>query len=68
MRLASFREIGNNLKEKFDKASRVRVSNDFRGITRNKYKYKKSVQLETYEKGECVSFQKIYSRWVLFLF
>ena len=52
MRLASFREIGNNLKERFDKASRVRVSNDFRGIIRSKNKNKKSVQLETYEKGE----------------
>jgi len=52
MRLASFREIGDTLKERFDKASRVRVSNDFRGITRKyKNKNKKSVQLETYEKG-----------------
>ena len=52
MRVPSFREIGNNLKERFDKASRVRVDNNFRGVSRNKYKYKKSVQLETYEPGE----------------
>lgn len=50
--MATFREIGNSLKDRFDRASRVRVSNDFRGIARNKQKLKKkSVQLETYEKG-----------------
>lgn len=51
MRLPTFREIGNNLKERFDKASRVRANNDFRGVSGNKYKYKKSIPLETYEKG-----------------
>lgn len=50
IRLASFHEIGNNLKERFDKALRVKVGNDFRGLARNRYKYK-NVQLETYEKG-----------------
>ncbi|XP_054168160.1 protein Wnt-1-like [Oppia nitens] len=48
MRLPSFKDIGNNLKDKFDGASRVMVSNDYRGLTRKKYK---KVQLKPYETG-----------------
>ncbi|RWS10528.1 protein wingless-like protein [Dinothrombium tinctorium] len=40
MRLPSFRDVGNNLKDRFDGASRVLVSNhgNFRGF-RKKYKF-----------------------------
>lgn len=59
MRLPSFRDIGNNLKDRFDSASRVSMSNEYRGITR---KMMKNVQLEPYEIGWCcsiISFDKI---------
>ncbi|KAH7645436.1 protein wnt-1-like [Dermatophagoides farinae] len=48
MRLPSFRDIGNNLKDRFDGASRVSISNEYRGFTR---KMMKHVQLKPYESG-----------------
>lgn len=60
MRLPAFRDIGNNLKDRFDGASRVLVSNDYRGLTRKKYK---KVQLKPYETGKCDVFfyyQNVY--------
>nr|XP_027201897.1 protein Wnt-1-like isoform X1 [Dermatophagoides pteronyssinus]XP_027201898.1 protein Wnt-1-like isoform X2 [Dermatophagoides pteronyssinus] len=48
MRLPSFHDIGNNLKDRFDGASRVSISNEYRGFTR---KMMKHVQLKPYEMG-----------------
>lgn len=56
MRLPSFRDIGNNLKDRFDGASRVSSNNEYRGFTR---KMMKKVQLKPYETGK-------FNFWIFF--
>jgi hypothetical protein len=64
MRLPAFRDIGNNLKDRFDGASRVLVSNDYRGLTRKKYK---KVQLKPYETGKLsINYYFIFTQTILF--